>query len=200
MNHIFISHLHGDHYFGLIGLLTSLGLLGRKNDLHLFAPPPLKKILDLQLSVADAKLPYELHFHPLEGEGVIFEDKKLRVESFCMFHRIECWGFIFRDKKNPRSILPDEIKKYKIPTTFLEDLQHGMDYTDPNGNVIRNDLLTVAAKPPKVYAFCGDTLFNELIAEKVKDADLLYHEATYLHMRLQLSFPVTRDGLTKGCK
>src|SRR2546423_960438 len=94
ISHIFISHLHGDHYFGLIGLLTSMGLMNRKNELHLHAPAPLQTIIEMQLKVADAHLPYPLHFHPLEGEGIIAEDKKTIIESFKVRHRVECWGFL----------------------------------------------------------------------------------------------------------
>src|SRR5688572_9414022 len=115
INHIFISHLHGDHYFGLIGLSTSMGLLGRKSDLHLYGPEQLKVIIDLQLKVADAKLPYDLHFHALQTETVIKDGARVIVECFKVRHRIECWGFLFREKKNLRKIEPEEVKKYNIP-------------------------------------------------------------------------------------
>jgi ribonuclease Z len=108
ISRIFISHLHGDHYYGLIGLLTSMGLLGRTQELHLYAPAPLQEILRLQLSVADTQLPYTLHFHPLKTEGIIVDDKKMQVECFSVKHRIECWGFLFREKRNPRKVNPDE--------------------------------------------------------------------------------------------
>lgn len=100
INHIFISHLHGDHYFGLPGLITSYGLLGRATDLHLYAPAPLKDILDMQLNVASTILPYKLHFHALEKEEMIVDEEKFSVECFKVFHRIDCWGFLFREKKN----------------------------------------------------------------------------------------------------
>lgn len=98
INHIFISHLHGDHYFGLIGLLTSMGLLGRKHELHLYAPEILKTIIHLQLQVANTHLPYELHFHPLKDEGVLLENRKIIIECFKVKHRIECWGLLFKEK------------------------------------------------------------------------------------------------------
>lgn len=182
INHIFISHLHGDHYFGLIGLLTSMGLLGRKTDLHLYGPALLQKIIEMQLEAAGAHLPYSLHFRPLKKEESIVEIKSISIECFQVYHRIECWGFLFREKRNIRKIDPMQVKKYNIPTLFYENLQHGEDYITENNNVIRNELLTSAGTPPKAYAYCADTIFNEQLAEKVKSVDLLYHESTYLHI------------------
>lgn len=181
INNIFISHLHGDHYFGLIGLLTSMGLLSRKHDLHLYAPAALKEIIDLQLKVASAHLPYQLHFHPLTEEGVILDEKKMEVSCFKVKHRIECWGFLFREKKNPRKIEIDEVKKYNIPPSFFERLHMGDDFITDENRVIQNDLLTSAATAAKTYAYCADTVYDEELISKVKGADLLYHEATYLH-------------------
>src|SRR5215210_2296643 len=112
INHIFISHLHGDHYFGLIGLLTSMGLTGRKNELHIYAPEQLKTIIDLQLNIANAQLPYNLNFHALQNESVIKHGSRVIVECFKVKHRIECWGFMFRENKNLRKIVPEEVKKY----------------------------------------------------------------------------------------
>lgn len=180
INHIFISHLHGDHYFGLIGLLTSMGLLGRSNDLHLYAPSLLEEIIHLQLKAADTILPYKIHFHPLGAECVIANDKKITVECILVNHRIDCWGFIFREKKNPRSIDPVKVKAYEIPAAYYEALQKGADYTNKKGTIIANEDLTLAALPPKSYAYCADTMYDESIIEKVKRVDLLYHEATYL--------------------
>ncbi|MDQ6757234.1 MAG: ribonuclease Z [Bacteroidota bacterium] len=181
INHIFISHLHGDHYFGLIGLLTSMGLLGRKHELHLYATEILKDIIELQLKVASAHLPYELHFHPLKTEGVILEDKKITVECFKVKHRIECWGFLFREKKHLRKIEIEEVKKYNIPSTFFDQLHKGEDFISDEGSVIKNELLTSAVPPPKTFAYCGDTIYDENLIEKIKNTDLLYHEATYLN-------------------
>ncbi|MEP6616380.1 MAG: ribonuclease Z [Ginsengibacter sp.] len=182
INHIFISHLHGDHYFGLIGLLTSMGLLGRKTDLHLYAPEELKTIIDLQLKVATANLPYLLHFHAIQTEGVIMEDKKMKVQCFSVQHRIECWGFLFREKKNIRKINPDEVKKYKIPPSFFDNLHKGEDYITSGNILIKNETLTLPASPPKSYAYCSDTIYDENIVEKIRGVDLLYHEATYLDL------------------
>jgi ribonuclease Z len=182
INHIFISHLHGDHYFGLIGLLTSLGLNQRTHELHIYSPPPLKEIIDLQLNVANAQLPYLLHFHDIKNEEIIFEDKKISVECFKVNHRIECWGFLFREKKNLRKIDIKKVKKYNIPSSFYESLHEGKDFITGSNEVIKNEMLTTATVPPKAYAYCADTGYFEPIAEKIKGVDLLYHESTYLHV------------------
>jgi len=180
INHIFISHLHGDHYFGLPGLLTSFGLMSREHDLHLYAPEPLHKILQQIFAIADTELPFMLHFHPLKGEGVLVDENKFQVESFKVFHRIECWGFIIREKKKPRRIDKERIIHYDIPAVFYERLKEGEDYVTRTGDIIKNEDITIAATPPRSYAFCGDTIYNECLAEKLKDVSLLYHETTYL--------------------
>lgn len=180
INRIFISHLHGDHYFGLIGLLTSMGLLGRVNDLHLHAPPLLQQIIQLQLDAADTVLPYKMYFHPITEEGEIANDKKMSVTAFRVQHRIDCWGFLFREKKNPRRIDPEKVRSYEIPEAYYGELQKGKDYTTKKGTVISNEDVTIPAEPPKSYAFCADTIYDENIAEKIKGADLVYHETTYL--------------------
>ena len=180
INYIFISHLHGDHYFGLIGLLTSMGLLGRENDLHLFAPAPLEQILDLQLAAADTRLPYRLHFHALSQEGVIAETEKFTVECFKVFHRIECFGFIIREKKRLRKLDRNKAIEAGVPTTYFENLKDGEDFTRADGTVVKNESVTHANVPGKSFAFAADTLYHETIAEKVSQVTLLYHEATYL--------------------
>ncbi len=182
INHIFISHLHGDHYFGLVGLLTSLGLNHRTQELNIYSPEALKEIIDLQLNVAKAHLPYPLHFHVISNEGFLFEDKKISVECFRVNHRIECWGFIFREKKNLRKLDIKKVRKYNIPSSFYESLHEGKDFISPSNQIIKNEILTTATVPPKGYAYCADTSYFEPIAEKIKGIDLLYHEATYLHI------------------
>ena len=180
IDHIFISHLHGDHYFGLIGLLTSMGLLGRKNQLHLYGPQALEDIINLQLQVADTQLPYTLHFHPLGDECILFEDKTIIIECIQVFHRIPCWGFLFREKKNSRKIDPDKVKHYKVPVSFYNNLQRGEDYLNPLHQVIRNEELTSDGQAPRSYAYCADTIYNAEVARKIKSVNVIYHEATYL--------------------
>jgi len=180
INHIFISHLHGDHYFGLIGLLTSMSLLNRTQDLHLHAPPELEQLISLQLNYASTHLSYPLHFHPITKAGMIADGNKMTVECFAVKHRIPCWGFIFREKKNPRKLNPERAKIYEIPAAFYERLQQGEDYVTKKGTIVPNEEVTTEAPKPKSYAYCADTIYDESIAEKVTGVDLLYHETTYL--------------------
>ena len=180
IHHIFISHMHGDHYFGLIGLITSMGLLGREQELHLYAPAVLQDIINLQLEVAVTKLPFQLVFHAIEKEGMLIDTPKFSVECFSTLHRIPCWGFIIREKKKARKIDKEKLQQYDIPAAFYEKLKDGNDYETKNGELIKNEWVTIASKPARSYAFCADTCFLESIAEKTKDVTVLYHETTYL--------------------
>lgn len=180
ISHIFISHLHGDHYFGLIGLLSSMSLLNRKTDIHLYGPARLKEIIDIQLEVASVKLTYPLHYHELKADGMIANTGKISVSCFSVSHGIDCWGFIFREIKNPRSVIPEKAKAFEIPSAYFNELQKGKDYTTKKGTIINNEEVTIPAKNGRSYAYCADTLFNMEIAAIVKEVDLLYHETTYL--------------------
>ena len=180
INHIFISHLHGDHYFGLPGLITSMGLLSREADLHLYGPPPLKQILDSILQAADTRLPYTLHFHPLTEEGMLIDDARFAVECFKVVHRIECWGFIFRERRKPRKINKETIGSYNLSLDDFEQLKLGKDVVTRDGQKLENSMVTLPNKPARSYAFCADTIYEETIADKVKDVTMLYHETTYL--------------------
>jgi len=180
ISRIFISHLHGDHYFGLIGLLTSMSLLNRTQDVHLYADPALEKIIELQLAVAKTTLSYKLYFHPLAEDREILNDNKMIVRSFKVLHRIECWGFLFKEKKNPRRIDVERIKSFDIPASFYEKLQKGEDYVTKKGTIIPNEEVTIAGSPAKTYGYCADTIFDEGLVEKIMGVDLLYHETTYL--------------------
>jgi ribonuclease Z len=180
INHVFISHLHGDHYFGLIGLLTSMGLLGRTTDLHLYAPRELEDIIGLQLKVADIRLPYALHFHVLETEGPILQDPKFEVSCFPVFHRIECWGFRFREIRPLRRINPEKARQHDVPSSFFDRLKWGENYLRKDGVLVDNALVTEPATKAKSYAYTADTLFDKRVADKVRGVDMLYHETTYL--------------------
>jgi ribonuclease Z len=180
INYIFISHLHGDHYFGLPGFIHSMGLLNRENDLHLYAPAQLKEILDLQFKAAGSSLPYQLHFHPLDQDGVLIKTDKFRVSCFAVKHRIPCWGFKFEQVKAPRKINPEKARAHHVPALFFDRLKTGEDYITPEGNVISNDWVTDKAPRPKSYAFCADTIYDEELIEKITEVDILYHETTYL--------------------
>ena len=180
LNKIFISHLHGDHYFGLIGLVTSMALTGRTNDLHIYGPEMLEAIIQIHLDAATTRLPYKIYFHVINPYGEIARDKNLIIYAFKVSHRIECFGFKFIEIKKPRKIVPELVKSHEIPEAYYGELQKGKDYTTKKGVIIFNNTVTVAATAAKSYAFCADTIYDESIVEKIKDVDLVYHETTYL--------------------
>lgn len=180
INNIFISHLHGDHFYGLPGVITSMSLMGRTEDLHIYGPAALENILGLLIDAAKTQLSYQLYFHPLTEEKEIMNNSKISVSCFKTQHRIECWGFLFRERKNPRKIDPDRAQAFEIPASFYERLQKGEDYITKKGTIVPNSEVTIAATPPKSYAYCADTIYDESLVDKVKAVDLLYHETTYL--------------------
>jgi len=180
INHIFISHLHGDHYFGLPGLLNSFSLTGREDDLHLYAPKPLESILNQIFAAADTLLSYRLHFHALPTEGLILDEKKISVTCFPVHHRIACWGFMFREKEKLRRVNHEKCIELNIPSSFYGNLKMGIDYIFPNGDTIKNDWVTFSPTPARSYAYCADTKYEESFLQAVQGADLMYHETTYL--------------------
>lgn len=181
INHIFISHLHGDHYFGLVGLLSSMHLLGRTAVLHLYHPPGLKEIIELQLMHSGTALAYTIdyHEHVLDGPHVLFEDNLVEVTGFPLNHRIPCCGFIFREKQRVFSIIKEKADAYKIPVSQMHALKSGQDAVLPDGTVIANHLVTRPPQRRRSYAFCSDTCYDTSVVEQVKGVDLLYHEATF---------------------
>ena len=181
ISHIFISHLHGDHYFGLIGLLNSLSLLGHTQPITLFAPPLLKEIIDIQLKVSDTTLNFELHFRPIESAATLVETASIRINCFPTDHRIPCFGFSFEEKRIPRKLLPEKAKAAGIPAAYFERLAKGEDYQTKTGEIIPADSVTEPTPPGPKYAYCADTRYNESILEHIKGFDLIYHESTYLH-------------------
>ncbi|HSU29460.1 MAG TPA: ribonuclease Z [Chitinophagaceae bacterium] len=180
ISHIFISHLHGDHYFGLAPLITSFNLLGHPQELHVFGPAPLQEIIEIQLRVADTRLCYPLHFHTISGEALLLDNEKINVKCFRTNHRIECYGFVFTEKKPPRKLDPEKAKSHGIPFTFFDQLKEGEDFRKEDGTVVKNELVTIEAEKPSVYAFCADTKYDENIIPHIRNADMIYHETTYL--------------------
>lgn len=180
IKYIFISHLHGDHYFGLPGLLTGFGLNGRTEDLWIFSPPLLKEIIEIQLKASHSTLPYTLHFVAIEKEAVLVDEKKITVSCFAVNHRIPCWGFLFKEKEKPLKLDMGKLQQYRIPSAYFQHLKQGEDYTTENGEIIKNEWLTYPPETASSYAFCADTVFDECIAEKCNNSTLLYHESTYL--------------------
>jgi ribonuclease Z len=186
IDHIFISHLHGDHYLGLIGLLSSLHLNGRKKPLKLFGPPQLMEIIDLQFKYSETHLQYELDFYPTDAtkSQVIVANEDVTIETIPLDHRIACTGFLFREKKRLRKLLKDELERLQVPVEVFTALKKGADYTDSKGKVYKNDTLTTDSDTPKAYAYCSDTMYNEQYLGQIANVDLLYHEATFLHNML----------------
>ncbi|TSJ39463.1 ribonuclease Z [Mucilaginibacter corticis] len=186
IDHIFISHLHGDHYLGLIGLLSSLHLNGRKKTLKLFGPPQLKEIIDLQFKYSETTLQYEIEFtatDPTKTQTIISNEDVI-VETIPLDHRIPCTGFLFREKKRLRKLLKDELERIGVPVEYFTALKKGADYTDLKGKLYKNDTLTTDSDEPKAYAYCSDTLYNQQYFKQIDNVDLLYHEATFLNNML----------------
>lgn len=181
LNHIFISHLHGDHCFGLIGLLSTFDLLGRTAAMHIYAHPDFEPILNMQLDYFCKKMDYEVVFHPINPSKIeiIYEDRSVSVTTIPLRHRIPTCGFLFSEKKTPDHIKRDMIDYYGIPTCDINRIKNGEDYVLADGTVIPNNWLTAPSSSPRKYAYCSDTLYHREIIEQVKGVDLLYHEATF---------------------
>lgn len=182
IKHIFISHLHGDHYYGLIGLISTLNLLGIKSDIHIYSPSELKTLLQPQLDFIKGGMNVNLIFHPLNFKKPqqIFADKHVEVFSFPLKHSISTCGFLFREKQKQVNIKKELIQEHKIPVSKIKEIKAGADFVTEEGQLILNEKLT--SPPPRIrsYAFCSDTAFHPPVAEFVKEVDLLYHEATFL--------------------
>jgi ribonuclease Z len=190
IDHIFISHLHGDHFFGLIGLISTFGLLNRRNDLHIYAPKGLKEIITLQLRLSNSWLKFKIHFHELENNEseVIFEDEKVEVQTIPLEHRIYTNGFLFKEKQGERKLNIAAIKAIpEIEICDYQNLKNGRDFVLENGNVIANLELTYDPIKQLSYAYCSDTIYKPSIVSQIKDVDLLYHESTFLEDRIDLT-------------
>lgn len=183
IDYIFISHLHGDHYLGLIGLLSTMHLNGRLKEIHVFGPPQLKEIIDLQLKVSETVLRYEVIFHFTHTEYTeqIFENNDVTVDTIILNHRIPTTGFLIKEKLRKRKINTEKIEEHDIPLEYIPLLKNGIDYCDKHGNTIPNAELTFDPVPPRSFAYCSDTLYNEDFLEQIEGVDFLYHEATFLH-------------------
>lgn len=183
INHIFISHLHGDHYLGLVGLLSSQNLVGRKADLHLYGPAPLQEIIDIQLKYSDTRLRYALHFHvtdPTQPQ-VILDMAALRVSAFPLYHRIPCTGFRFDEGDRPAKLRQDVVERLQIPHALLNGIKRGANFTDMDGREYFNEELTTPAPASRSYAYCSDTVKTTEYWSSIQGVDLLYHESTFLH-------------------
>jgi len=181
INHIFISHLHGDHVFGLYGLLSTLSLMGRTNPIHLYAPENYDNILKSHLSDFDINLSFEIDFTPLSGKDpvIILDDKYITVTSFPLQHRIITYGFLFREKISDRNIIKESIVKFNIPPVRIPAIKKGEDFIAPDGTIVKNEDITLPPRQPLSYAYCSDTRYFKRLASFVKGVSLLYHEATF---------------------
>jgi len=182
INHIFISHLHGDHFYGLFGLLSSFNLFGRKQDLHIYSFPALQSIIESIFGFSKEKQLYKIVWHFLTNDRprIILDDKRLTVESVPLVHRVECCAFVFREKEKPLNINKESIAEYSLSISQIVKAKNGEDIVLDNGTTILNHLLTHALLPPESYAFVTDTLYLPEVAGHLKNIGLLYHEATFL--------------------
>jgi ribonuclease Z len=182
IEHILISHLHGDHYFGLIGLLSSLHLIGREQPIYIYGPPDLIDILNLQLKAADTKLRYPLVFQSLEAGGsqVLFSGKYLEFLAFPVLHRIPTWGFLIKEKRGEPNVKADFIAKYNPTPEVIRSVKTGDNFITPDGVTIPHDEITYCLNSPRSYAYCTDTAYFESLTEHISGANLLYHEATFM--------------------
>lgn len=186
INHIFISHLHGDHFLGLPGFLASMHLLGRRNELVIYGPKELEEIITVIHKHSETYLNYPIRFVATQNEQkeLLWDDDKVEVYSFPLQHRIRTTGFLFKEKPLPRNIDKYKLEKLEVSFAEIHKLKKGQDAVDNHGNIIRNAELTFDPPPPRSYAFCSDTRFFEGLAEHIRDVDLLYHESTFLEDRI----------------
>lgn len=181
INHIFISHLHGDHIYGLPGLISSLALYGKKGELHIHAHSDLQQMMEGMMKFMNELADLKVKYHPLNfrRSAVIYEDKKIRVTSFPLKHRISCCGFLFQELPSDLHLDKQALLRYDIPVSQRLNIKNGADLVLPDGSVIPNSEITIPSKPPRSYAFCTDTIFKKEIAPIIEGADLVYHEATF---------------------
>ena len=182
LNHIFISHLHGDHCFGLVGLVSTLGMLGRTADIEVHAHPDLERLYAPLIGHFCSDFPFAVRFHPFSPRRseVIYEDRSVRVTTIPLKHRVPSSGFLFEEKEGERHIVRKMTDAYSVPVSFMKDLKAGADFVTEDGEVVPNARLTLPPTLPKKYAYCSDTAYNEKIIPLIEGVDCLYHEATFL--------------------
>ena len=191
IKHIFISHLHGDHFFGLVGLISTFRLLTREADLHIYGPKGLKDIITLQMKLTESWTNYQLIFHELTSKDsqCIFEDDKVEVHTIPLNHRVYTNGFLFKEKENERKLNVTAAENEHINVAYFRKLKQGFDVLNEEGKLIKNELVTSDGKKPLSYAFCSDTMYDEAIIPIIKKVDVLYHESTFLDKNKKLAEP-----------
>ena len=190
INHIFISHLHGDHCFGLPGLISSFQLLGRETPLHIYGPAGIQELIETVLRLTETNKGFELVFHELKGKEsvLVFEDSKVEVYTIPLNHRIYCNGYLFKEKPKERHLNMNEIAKYpEIEICDYHNIKRGKDFVLNDGYILKNEMLTTPPEVSVSYAFCSDTLYFEALAEEIKGARVVYHEATFLKNNEELA-------------
>ncbi|WP_340076494.1 ribonuclease Z [Leptobacterium sp. I13] len=189
IQHIFISHLHGDHIFGLPGLIATFRLLGREKALHIYGPKGIKEAITLLLKLGDSWTNYPLIFHELNSKEtkLVFEDKKVTVQTIPLNHRVYTNGFLFKEKPRERKLNMDAVLNYEIDKVYYQNIKNGKDITLDNGQVIPNKTLTYDPPPPKSYAYCSDTAYHPEMIPLIKNVEVLYHEATFLNQHEHLA-------------
>jgi len=182
INHIFISHLHGDHIYGLVGLVSTFMLLNRTTDLHIYGPKGIKEIINLQLKLSNSWPNYGLFFYELDSKEseIVFEDDKVIVKTIPLRHRIYTNGFLFQEKIGARKLDMNAVQNYEIDKCYYQKIKNGKDITLEDGRIIENHKLTFDPIPPLSYAFCSDTVYDESIIPIINEVDVLYHESTFL--------------------
>ena len=189
INHIFISHLHGDHFFGLIGLVSTFSLLGRTTYLHIHGPKGIKEIITMQLRLSNSWTHFDLFFHELQSKEseIVFEDDKVIIKTIPLHHRVYTNGFLFQEKVGERKLNVDAVQNYEIESCYYQKIKNGKDITLEDGRVIENEKLSFDPIPAKSYAFCSDTAYHEAVIPIIINADILYHEATFLQSEENLA-------------
>ncbi len=182
INHIFISHLHGDHFYGLVGLISTFMLLNRQTDLHVYGPKGIKEIILLQLRYSNSFTGYNLFFHELKSKEsqIVYEDEKVLVKTIPLKHRVYTNGFLFEEKIGDRKLNIDAVQEYNIESCYYQKIKNGSDITLEDGTVVPNATITFDPIKPKSYAFCSDTMYDESILPVIQNCNVLYHETTFL--------------------
>ena len=189
IRHVFISHLHGDHFFGLVGLISTFRLLGREAELHVYGPKGIKEAITLQLKLGKSWTNYPLIFHELESKEaeLIYEDDKITVHTIPLRHRIYCNGFLFREKLGDRKLNIDAAQKANVSMSYYSKIKQGFDVANENDELISNSELSLDPEAPKSYAYCSDTAYEPKIIPQIRNSTLLYHEATFLSEHQELA-------------
>ena len=200
LDHVFITHLHGDHFFGLMGLITSFNLNYREHTLHIHGPKGIEDIVRAHFTYAQTQLRYPIEFHVVTDDRpqVVFENSQLTVESIILKHRIPTTGYLFREKPGQRKILPEKIALHEIPVQAIAKIKQGENYIRPDGSIILNQDLTCDPAPVRSYAFCTDTVYTESFLDRIQGVSVLYHEATFVNIHKERAAETMHSTTTEA--